>query len=398
MTGRDDARRWSLAAVAAVAILLIVLGMLLWVGTRLGQDVTIVTDAADRLAIGAPLYDDPAVAHFGPDEDHYYGPPALAAIIAPVRDVPAGVVAVGGLIVAYLLAAAAVLMILRASRFGPSGTGAEPAPAERSRHRSWLAAAVIGLSGCYVVLAGALLGNPSMLLLPLLAVAFAGLTTNRPWLGGLAIGTLAALRVYPLALLVPLAIAGRWREVAWAIAAMVAWTVVGVVYAGPETSVAYIDTALALLRIPSPESIITNISPAALADHAGLASELVRVIRLASIVAALAMVIGGGVVMRSREPGRLLAGLGIAAAGMTLASATIWEHYLTVVVVSVLALVVLTGRARWGLLSAALVSGQFGSGLALIWIPGIVAWWLWRHPAQEPATLSDADGRPVAFG
>jgi hypothetical protein len=82
--------------------------------------------------------------------------------------------------------------------------------ADATPRRITAAALVIG---AYPPVAGSLfMGQANLLVLGLLVPGIVGLA-RRPWLAGIAIGLAGAVKLVPLALSIPLALAGRWRAV-----------------------------------------------------------------------------------------------------------------------------------------------------------------------------------------
>ena len=162
-----------------------------------GSDVLIIRAAADRFLGGMPVYMDPAATHFvagGPDL--FYGPPSLVLATVPLALLPADLVRHLAFPLSWLgtgigLATLAASVRLRGSEAG---------------------ALAIGTMLSYAVFGATTLGAPSVGVFLLLVVGWWGLERRAGWISGLAIGTAAAMRIYPAAMLLPLVAARRFRR------------------------------------------------------------------------------------------------------------------------------------------------------------------------------------------
>lgn len=347
-------RPWMLALTAVAGVMVIFIGLMIWSKPGIGLDVTLVVDAARRAFSDQPMYTDPTAAQFGPDHPHYYGPPALAALYAPLAWLSDELIVRLAVIAAFVCAGSALVILLRA---------AGPVP------RAHVAALAIGGLTCYAIFGGAALGNPSMLILPLLATAFLGLERDRPWLVGLGIGTAAALRLYPAAMLVPLILARRWQAVGTSIAVIVAWVGIGVVFAGPQESFEYVAVAQAISSVPSPEAISTNGSLPAIAWRWGAPDVVVSLARWLSLASGGAFLVLSGVILRANSVSERMIGFGVAVSGTLLLLSTTWDHYYVSMLIIVVGVVLASRRASFGLMSIGLISAQAGGGLAMLWMP-----------------------------
>ena len=209
---------------------------------------------------------------------------------------------------------------------------------QRASRATW-ATTLVGLAASYAVFLTVTLTATSVLALGLLTGAW--LLRRRELAAGALIGTAAALRLYPGAMLLALLVAGRRRTVVAGVAAAGAWTLAGFVLAGPSASLTFAGLAM---HLASPSSIAP-----------------------ARWLGPLAQVIGVGLLILSglrlrRDPDDLIA-YGLACAGMLWVSPLVWDHY----VLALLPLVV--GLAMrwpaWGLASAAMLPAGLVGGFVL---------------------------------
>jgi alpha-1,2-mannosyltransferase len=174
------------------------------------------------------------------------------------------------------------------------------------------------------------------------------------------IGTAAALRIYPIVLLLPLAAAGRWRVLGVAIATAAGWVALGVVVAGPDATRTFIELLVTLQGVDAGSSSLAADGPA----------------RVVAVVAGLALLVGGGWAVRSADGAidELLA-WALALGGMLLVTPVVWDHYTTTLLPLVVAIVAATGLPALGLLSAAMLPASLSGGYILAWLPliGVLA-------------------------
>jgi len=326
-----------------------------WHGLNIGFDVKLIIHASRSGFAGGTLYSDPSGLEFGAASPNFYGPPALALLYLPLSFVDDGVAVRLALIASY---ATAVLSL-----------GLLVAPVRSAVGRSGTASLLIGMLLSYAFLGAGSLGNPSIFVLLGVATAFVGIDRDEPWLVGIGIGTAAALRLYPLLLVLPLIVARRWTAVVATVAVIGAWGILGIAAFGVDDTQRYLGLAWSILRTPDSAGIVINAALPALAARVFEGTTVVTVARIASLMLGVAALTLGGMMLRDRSPERRLVGLGVASAGMLLVPATIWDHYLTVLLVLAVGIVAVTRRARWGLLPIGLLPAILGGGLALIWMP-----------------------------
>lgn len=314
----------------------------LWVASQpasLGFDALLVRSAGERLVAGDPIYVDPSGASFvDPGPDDFYGPPALAVVGAVLTLIPEEAVRLASFPVSWLvfgigLAALARLVELR---------------------RDQVAGVFLGAMAAFAVFWGATLGASSVWLFGLLAGAIVALGRRSDVVGGILIGTAAALRIYPVVLLVPLVAAGRWRAVAAAVAAIGGWTVLGLLAAGPGATQTFVSLLVSLQGVEAGSSNIAPEDPA----------------RYAAVVGGLALLAWSGLRARRADdaPDEVLAwGLGLG--GMLLVTPVVWDHYTTALLPLVVAIVAVTGWPVAGLLSVAMLPASLAAGYVVVWMP-----------------------------
>lgn len=365
-----------------LAALVLVLGSLVawWLlagnPDGLGYDWAILRGAALRLRLGDPLYLDPTGARFWPgNASLYYGPPAYAVVALPisfVSDVAARRLA---LVVGVGLGLVSVALLVAPVRSRISGRG--------------LSLLVLGVLGAGAFIVGLIVSASSLLVLLLLAGVWTGLVRRSPVIVGVCLGTATAFRVYPAALFLALLVARRWRELFASVATVAFWIVVGILVAGPSATEQYVRLLVNLSRVSAPNaSTLVNL----LADL-GMPRGLLWAPRISSLVAGIAMLfaagqrlgrMGSGMVLDESERAKLLVTLGLAIAGMLFASPLVWDHYLTALLVLVVGMMALTGRARWGLAPILFLPGWLGA-IGLVLVPVAAAAQLVRRaPAHRP--------------
>ena len=311
---------------AAVAYIVVMSTWLLMQPASLGFDIAIVARAGGRFLAGAPLYLDRTGARFVTG-GLFYGPPVLAVLGAALSGLPERTVALGGSIVSLCVifgSAVGLLFEQRASR------------------ATWTTT-LVGLAASYAVFLTVTLTASSVLAVGLLTGAW--LLRRRELTAGALIGTAAALRLYPAAILLALLVAGRRRTVAAGVAAAGAFTLAGFVLAGPSASLTFAGLAMHLA------------SPASIAPARWLGP--------------LAQAIGVGLLILSglrlrRDPDDLIA-YGLACAGMLWVSPLVWDHYVLALVPLVVGLAV--RRPAFGFASAAMLPAWLAGGLVLVWLP-----------------------------
>ena len=318
----------ALLVLAAVAYIVVMSTWLLMQPASLGFDIAIVARAGARFLAGAPLYLDPSGARFA-TAGLFYGPPVLAVLGAPLSGVPEQAVALGGSLFSLCVIFGSAVGLL----------------VERRASRATWATTLVGLGASYAVFLTVTLTATSVLVLGLLSGAW--LLRRRELAAGALIGTAAALRLYPAAMLLALLVAGRRRTVVAGVAAAGAWTLAGFVLAGPSASLTF--TGLAM-HLTSPSSIAPARWLGPLAQGIGVGFLILSGLRL------------------RRDPDDLIA-YGLACAGMLWVSPLVWDHY----VLALLPLVV--GLAMrwpaWGLACAAMLPAGLMGGFVLIWLPAV---------------------------
>lgn len=367
---------WNLAAAAVCCAMAIFLGVYTWYALNVGFDVSLILHAAREGAAGRTLYADPLGNAFTAESRNFYGPPALALAYLPLSVVPDAIAVRLAFVFGYAAALGSLALLV--------------GPVRHAVGRSARASLVVGVMLAYAVLGGANLGNPSILVLVGLAVAYVGIERDRPWLVALGVGTAAALRLYPVLLLVPLAISGRLRAAAALLVVIAAWGVAAIAAFGIDETLTYLSLAASILSPADPNAIVINAALPALAVRVDAPDVVVPVLRVISVVLGVAALAGGGLLLRDSRPERRLLALGIAAGGMLLLPATIWDHYLTALIVLVVGVVAVTRRARWGLLSVGLLPTAVGGGVAMVALPAVAVAAAIRSsrrmaPAGEPA-------------
>jgi hypothetical protein len=352
-----SATAWNLVAATVCASVAVFLAIYLWFASNIGWDLSLILQAARDALAGHSLYSDPTGAAFNAESRNFYGPPALALAYVPLSVLPDAIAVRVAFVFAYAATVTSLALLVRPIR------GSIGAPA-------W-ASLLIGVALSYAVLGAANLGNPSILVLVGVALAFVGLERDRPWLVGVGLGTAIALRLYPVLLLIPLLIARRYRAVAASLVVAAAWGVAAALVFGIDDTVRYARLASAILSPANPNTIVINDALPALAVRVQAPDVIVSLLRLISVALGCAGLVFGGWLLRDGHAERRLVGLGIAAAGMLLLPSTIWDHYLTVLFVLIVGVVAVTRRARWGLLGAGLLPTAVLGGFALVIMPAI---------------------------
>ena len=367
------ARGWSYWGLLAAALLVpwLIVGTIRTIAPvpHVGYDLELLGRAATRLVDGLPVYLDASGASFYPGSlDLYYGPPAYLLPWLPLAHLPGDLLQRLAYPLGVIEVAAALALLVRAER-----DALRPAQ---------VAAIVAGAAGCWVVFAGVTLGASSTLTLLFVAGSWFYLRRGADVPGGIVLGTIIAWRVYPVALILPLLVARRWRAAGAAIATSVAWTAAGALVVG-QGAWSYPSLLLHLNGLDLPGTA----SPAALAAYLLGPGPLITAIRVASIAIGAALLVVGGVVMRATEARWRLTGWGLACAGCLLLPGVIWDHYLTLLLILAVGLVVGTGRAWPGLLPVGIVSTTLGGGIALLWMPVVAIGLLVRRSALPAQTL-----------
>jgi alpha-1,2-mannosyltransferase len=343
-------RRVPWLAVLAVAAGLYLMLAILWVGSQpdsLGFDILLVRSAGERLLAGQPIYPDPGAASFlDPGPDDFYGPPALAVAAALIAQVPSPLVRAGAFPISWLVFIVGLGALVSSARLG----------------HEQAAGVFIGAMLAFAVFWGATLGASSVWLFGLLAGAIVALTKRWDVAAGLLVGTAAALRIYPIVLLVPLLIAGRWRAAGATVAAALAWIAVGLIAAGPEATRTFLELLAALGGVEAGSSNIA----------------LGGALRLVSISGGIALLVGAGLLARRAESaGVEVLVWGLALGGMLLVTPVVWDHYTTALLPLVVAIVALTGLPVAGLLAVAMLPASVAGGLVIVWLPLLAAAVLW---------------------
>jgi alpha-1,2-mannosyltransferase len=320
----------------------------LWVASRpasLGFDILLVRSASERLRNGEPIYLDPGGANFiDPSPADFYGPPALAVAGLPLTLVPAEIVRLGSFPVSWLVFGLGLLVLSRQVHLT----------------RDQLAAVFIGAMLAFAVAWGATLGASSVWLFGLLAGAAVALDRRSDLAAGVLIGTAAALRIYPVVLLLPLMVAGRWRAVVGALGVILGWSLIGIVVAGAQAT----------------QTFVTLLGSLGGADAGSSSIALTGAGRAASVIAGAALLLWAGWLDRraAAAPERLL-GWGLAFGGMLLVTPVVWDHYPTALLPLVIAVAATTGVVAAGLLSVGMLPAWLAGGYVIVWLPliGVIA-------------------------
>jgi alpha-1,2-mannosyltransferase len=331
---------WLAVLVVAGGLYLSIAGF--WVASRpasLGFDILLLRSAGERLLAGEPIYVDPTGASFvDPGPADFYGPPALAVAAIVLTPIPEDLVRFGSFPVSWVLV----------------GLSLSALSARTGLRASQIAAVFIGAMAAFAVFWGATLGASSVWLLALLAGAFFALSRGSDVAAGVLIGTAAALRIYPVVLLVPLGIAGRWRAAGAAVGTFAGWGILGVVVAGPDATRTFI---VLLQSLQGVEAGSSNVALEGLA-------------RVVSVVGGIALLVWAGLRMRRPQvPSEEALAWGLAFGGMLLVTPVVWDHYTTALLPLVVAIVALTGWPGAGLLSAAMLPASLQAGYVIVWLP-----------------------------
>ena len=262
----------------------------------------IVVEASRRLLAGQPLYGDTTGRVVRTRGGSPTAPPALAVLYTPLAPLADGDVARIASLGAYVCSLEAILVLVR------TGLGRVD--------RRFVAALTLGVIGSYVFL-----GAASRKPVDLVGAALCGRRVrnvrDKPVLVGIGIGTAAALRLYPIVLVIPLLLARRWRDAGAVIVVAGIWTLVGILAAGLDQTIEYAHLALALAAVPAPEAIAINASlPMLLYRHdAAAVAAHPRPDRRRSRLGVVTLWFAGRWFARADAGSRLLA-LGIAIVGM----------------------------------------------------------------------------------
>lgn len=217
-------------------------------------------------------------------------------------------------------------------------------------------------------------GNQQTLVLLGIALLAVGLIEERPWMAGLGLAVATLFKLGPLLFGAPLAVAGRWRELAWALGlvALGVAATIPVVGAGP-----WLDFVRSLLQ--GTGQVATqgyNISP--------LGGAFPYVSPLAWVaITGLAMALTGRL-----EPRRMLAAsIAVFLFGWPVA----WPHYAVIALVA-MALLLSDDRTHVALgvvfvLLSAPWREAWAIALVLLLIAAVRPSWLvlWSRPARSPA-------------
>ena len=357
-----------------VALVLVVLGLVFLVvpfglaTSSKDQDLEAFYDAAGALSAGAPIYPDLPADTTAVDlcRGCYIYPPTLAQVLTPIH--PAGYQALQ--VVWFILQ----LLAMLAATWLAAGIGGVPRTLERLL---WSIAATLW----FVPVAEALFrGNVSTfqgLLVPLAAAG--GMTAGL----SVAIGT--ALKAVPVVYVPAVLVMGRGarRALFIGLAALVGLSFL----VSPSEWLEFPGVLLGLSTYA--QDYGGNIAPAALLSRMGIPELMVSAARLATIVTAIAAIVGS--MFAGRRPGGAPAAAVLATGAMLLIPGTLWYHYLVVVLpVAVMAWPTASGRTRVGLLAAALAISVTGHdaeivallGSTLVFIVSIRTLW----PPRSSAT------------
>ncbi|HXG40346.1 MAG TPA: glycosyltransferase 87 family protein [Candidatus Limnocylindrales bacterium] len=308
-----------------------------------GADSVQLRRAGERLLAGEALYRDPeGVAFLAGGLDLYYGPPALAlAVGVPLSLVGEPLVR---LLTFPIVWSVSVLTTL--------GVG-------RALSLSWeeLAALFVGLCLCFALFATATLGATSLIVLLGGMVGLLAVARGHDRALGIAIGLMGALRVYPLALLLPLLLAGRWSTTRWALVTAGLTSLAALAVTGVETYETYAHLLAALVGTDTGSSNLA----------------LTGFLRPATIVGASVLLLISAWQLRHSSAHTRTIAWGLGLAGMLWSPPVVWDHYLTALLPLMLALIVATGRASFGLLPALLAPSAWFAGVVLYGFPIVVA-------------------------
>lgn len=287
-----------------------------------GYDLVARVWAADRVLAGQTLYLDTVGTQFFPgSQEYFYGPPALALSALPLAFISDE--AVVRLAVPLGVAMVAGSVWLSASRL-------------RGEQIVVIAG---GLAMSFATVAGVMLGAASLItMLGVCAVDHLLRTRRSDALAGVVVGSIAALRIYPVVLIVVLLLARRWVALTAALLSIGVWGLAGVAFAGVDATLQY----LALVsRLGGPEDMPTTALPPILGWP------------LAAAV----------IVYAARDlPDRW----GFACAGMLLAAPLAWDHYSTALLPLVAAAVRWTGSSLPGLLPVLWLPGSLVGGAPVL--------------------------------
>ena len=321
---------------------------LLWVAagtSSLGSDIALLRSAGARLLAGQPVYPDPSGGSFATvDPTSFYGPPALAVVSTPLTLIDEAVLRRAAFPVSWLVFAAGLAILATTAGL----------------RRDQVAAVFIGAIGCFAIFGGATLGASSVWLFGLLAGAVVALANKRDPLAGVLIGTTAALRVYPVVLLLMLAAAGRWRALAASLGALAGWIVIGVLVGGPDQTAQYLRL---LVGLSGAEGGTSD-----LAFHG--------VLRLVSVGAGIGLLAWSGrLLLAATTPASITLAFGLGCAGMLLTAPVVWDHYLTALLPLVVGITATLGVAWPGLLSVGFTTAALAGAYAIVWAPivGVIA-------------------------
>ncbi len=327
-------------------------------------------EAAARIAAGEPLFSEAQLD--GPIDavcaGCYIYPPMLAQLLAPFAAVPLEVAKVGW------------FLLLSAAAFAAAWIGASVGGASRSWERViWT---LVATTCFFPVFHSNWLGNVGSLVA--LSAAFVAL-------GGAAAGVGAAfsavLKVSPL-VYVPVALVSDARSRRTVIVALAGLLLTFILLA-PQ---AWADTpAMIGNLLAGAGDVHWNLGPAAMAANIGWPDAAVGAIR------ALALVGGIGCLLLAlwlaRTPAGLPLAVVLASATMLLVPATLWYHYLVVLLpLAAMAWPRATSWSRWSLVAAAAVTSLAGINILPIGLSFfsaaamfILAGWTLRPPRRVAA-------------
>jgi hypothetical protein len=270
--------------------------------------------AGGRDLLAGTLYQVPLVSDYPIPVDAFNLPPASAAMAVPLLALPDQVA--GTLFVILGIAAVAATAVLTARIVG-------------ARHVWLWSGAAFFLYSYGDWLPAAFLGNNTSIVLLFVAAALAAHLASRPTLGGVLLGVAIASKLWPAALLVPLARERSWRTLGWAIGTAGAIFLAALLWLGGLDALRGMVAALSTDVEPRPRQVLLGFTW--LRVHTDWWPEW------GGYVVALLLLL---------VPARGLTGYGLATLAGMAAIPNLWRHYLTTVAFGAVLLVAGLWRGR----------------------------------------------------
>ncbi|HEX8025063.1 MAG TPA: glycosyltransferase family 87 protein, partial [Candidatus Limnocylindrales bacterium] len=283
-----------LATLTAAVLLLRVVQFAIWTqAPQWGYDFSFYWTAAGHLLHGEPIYSATQLAGpYAPQaQEGFLYPPVLAALVTPLALLFPDDYGAANWVWSTIGAAILVWSILTLAREERLDLRF---PLLAGRGRWWLVAAAVAFPP---VIDELVVGNVHLLLVGLLTAAWVGVKRGGPGgdrLAGIAVGAAALVKVFPGLLIVWFALTGRWRAVAWSIAAALVLAALSLPITGLQPWLDY-PTVLANLSL-TPDATDALAPTFWLAPYLGF-----TVARLAVTAAGLALLLW--VVSRTRVRG-----------------------------------------------------------------------------------------------